>query len=106
MIEELPEFRKTFKIRTDVDPFSMIYEAIGDLYQKYGFKPIGVLVGPDDYVYLVQSVRKKTLYGAVTYELNQPTAIFGLPVRLKSTNGIELELPVEKWCIFARGLNE
>lgn len=93
---------KQIKIRKDFNPARIIYEGLARFEQNYGIKPIGLLLGPDDYKYFLEFREEGELYGMKRVHLIQPPHILGLPYRIKATNGIEFEIEEKHWSIFAK----
>jgi hypothetical protein len=80
----------------DVSNFTNIVEAIQAVKWDYvadtGKEPIGIIMGPRDYVSLTYELHNTDRYKDGEYGITYPSLVMGLPIRLKEFNGIELEI--------------
>lgn len=94
------------KIRKDFNPQNIIIQGLHRFESQYGFRPKGLLLGPDDYKYFLEFQEIGQIENKTRIQLMEPNTILGLPYRIKATNGIEFEIEQNQWMIFAKKENE
>jgi len=87
----------------------LIYKKSRDYVKEFGDDPKGVVLGPNEYLAFLEVVRADTSPGgAYNYEcrFGYPEKVFGLPITLKRSNGIDLSIDFSLVFRFAKGVVE
>lgn len=81
-----------YKVKIAKDIEQILIDKINEHRKEFYDSPIAVLLGPHEYAALMASFNTKL--GRAT-NLVFPEIYYGLPIRLKKSDGIDLEVPVK-----------
>ena len=78
----------------------LIHEKLIDHKKNFRTDPVALLLGPNEYISLMGSIQQRYKHrdGCIF-----PDTYFGIPVRVKKTNGIDLEIKFDEVFRFASG---
>lgn len=92
---------KTVKLKGD-EMLEAIWMLRREFITKWNKEPVGLLVGPIEYLTLIHHVRGQAQFTsmAMQYMANE---IFGMPIYIKQSSGFELLIPYDMAEYFAKG---
>jgi hypothetical protein len=87
----------------DKDIIQMMYELRANFLMNFGKEPNGWIISAQDYMCLIERVKTFGAYTEFHYSLAYPNQFMGLPIRLKRSGPLELEVDVFDWARYAMG---